>query len=575
MLPCRFEKLEQYAELNRWLVGLKQANRMSDWGDAVRYLIENDLFYLVSEVLSDGQALHSDVLDPKTGKPLRFYWHQHYVDACRQVEYQISKGGGFDSSGRGSGKSTIRTKAGNIQRMVKYPNSTGCIFSFLRKASRKHFLGIKEELETNVILRTVADDVFFWDPINAAKAGETTWSKDEGLRVKRRPGVVYKEHSLEYNAFMDGTPVGGRYDWLDFDDIEDDQMVASEDQLEKAHKTYDKVMFVLTAREMNPPVMMFTNTIYSDKGLSARAKKYYSEKEDPTLLRESPGEDLDTPGDGPMGGTPRYPFTLATLERWYGMLNDANAYGTQICCSLRAGAGRLFKEDWILFYNDPPERVARTCNIYICIDPSRGVKDPTAIWVWGLGPDKKFKCLDISMKRLDPARPEFCDEILRMVARWKSLGKRLVEIRVEQFGQATFAEMIQRHLNDNGYYEVVRPCADNMRTRKFESGKRDREFERWAAPAERGDVLMPLPLKKGGAGLVRDVKGKNKDLVEYFLESEWKLFPKPDTDNLLDAGSLIWEPEEKTEVPLQFAAWGGHKNYMGARYRGASAMSMG
>jgi hypothetical protein len=565
-LLCRFEKLEEYAELNRWLNSLKKAGRTSDWGDAMRDLIENDLFFLVSEVLSDGQHLHSE-----TGK--RFYWHQHYVDMCRQVERQIARGGGFDGSGRGSGKSTVRTKGGNIQRMVKYPNSTGCIFSFQRKSSRKHFLGIKEELETNVILRTVCDDIFFWDPKAAAKNGETTWSKEEGLRVKRRAGIVYREHTLEYNAFFDGTPTGGRYDWLDFDDIEDWKALGTEEMLEKLHKTYDASLFVLTAREINPPVIMFTNTFYSDIGLANRVYKRLKEEEEDGV-RVSPGENLEIPGDGPMGGTPQYPFTLSSLQRWYRELDDPLEYATQICCSFRAGASRTLSKDWLLFYRERPEVVGRSCNIYICIDPSRGIKDPTVIFVWGLGPDRKFRCLDISMRWLDPALPEYQDEVMRVIARWQGLGKRIVEIRVEQFGQAIFADLIAGFLRSTGYSYPLIKCADNTRTGKFSSGKLDRVFERWAAPARNGDVMFPLPLDEGGQGLVRDVKGKNVDLVRYFIDREWSKFPKPDTDNILDAGGLVWEPDERTKSPLQFPPSTPFRRQQ-QRYRGSSAMSMG
>ncbi len=570
-LLCQFKTLAEYAELRKWLEGLLQAGRTSDWGDAVRDLIENDLFYLLSEVLSDGKLEHST-----TGE--RFYWNQVYVDMCRGVEWQISQGGGIDVSGRGSGKSTVRTKAGNIQRMVKYPNSTGCIFSYQRRSSLKHFLKIKEELETNTILRTVCDDVFFWDPKNSAKIGETTWSKNEGLRVKRRGGVVYGEHTLEYNAFIDGTPTGGRFDWLDFDDVEDYKALGSEEMVAKLHKSYDTSLFVLTEREIKPAVMMFTNTIYDEGGLANRVLKKF-EDTDPSRIRRRPGENLEERGDGPMGGTAQYPFTNETLYKWYQELEDPREYATQICCSFNAGADRRFAEDWLLFYNEQPERVARTCNIYICIDPSRGRNDPTVIFVWGLGPDKKFKCLDISLRFLDPALPEFIEEIVRMVGKWKNLGKRLVEIRVEQFGQSTFAELIAAGLQNHGYYEVILPCADNMRTGRFSSGKKDREFERWARPAKDGEVMFPLPLKKGGIGIVREYKkrgeatGKSTDLVQYFLDKEWNPFPGTVTDNILDAGSLIWEPVERTQSPLQFAAFGGFRRQQYSR--GTTAMSMG
>lgn len=556
--------IKGYTELRRWLNGLKQANRISEWATAVRWYIENDIFFLINDVVSDGRVINSE-----TGTPL--YFNQFYIDWCRQIEWQLENGGGFDGSARGSGKSTLRTKCGNIQRMIRYPNSTGCIFSFQRKFAKKHFRGIKEELETNTLLKVVCDDVLFEDPVSAAKNNETVWSLEDGLRVKR--SQQRKDNSLEYNAFFNGTPTGGRFDQIDFDDIEDKKSVSNEDMLRVLHATYDASVVLLTPVAITTPVEMFTNTFYSDSGLAKRV--YERCKNEPDRVRIMPGEDLETPGEGPMGGTPVYPFTPSRLFMFYTKIKDKSEYAVQICCSFRAGEDRSLKPDWLLKYPGLPDDWGKNKNIYICIDPSRGVKDPMVIWVWALGADKKASWVDCSMKRLDPALPEFGDEILKILAKWTNLGKRVVEIRVENFGQSTYDVNIQKALNASGFYVKVVACADNMRTGKFTSGKRDREFERWAGPAAIGDVLIPVSVKDGGPGLVRpDEKGVLTDLVSYFVDEEWSKFPHPLTDNMLDAGSLLWEPEAKVG-PLSYPTLSLKKKIRNRFGRSYGAMSAG
>jgi hypothetical protein len=560
------ETLEGYAELRRWLLGLKKADRISDWADAMRWYCLHDLFFLLNDVLSDGKQPNQE-----TGAPL--FFHQFYLDWCRQIEWQTENGGGFDASARRIGKSTLRTKASNIQRMLRYPDSAGCLFSYQRRAAKKHIRALKLELETNDLLKTLFDDVLFEDPITAARNAETVWSIEDGLCVKRK--VIRRELSMEYNAFMDGTPTGGGYDRLDFDDVEDHKALNTEDQLEKLHKSYDSAVNLLTPNILSRPVLMFTNTFYSKTGLAWRVYEQY--KDEPKKVNKVPAEDLDAEGDGPLGGAPNYPFTAERLNRIYKEQRDKREYSIQYCCDFRAGEDRTFENHWLQRYEEAPEVIGRGRNIYICIDPSRGITDPMAIWVWGLGADRKAVWLDVSLKRLDPALPEFYDEIFMMVAKWSNLGRRVIEIRVENFGQNLWHSLIARELERRGLYGIrVIPCADNVRTRKFSSGKRDREFERWALPAKQGEVMIPKPVSEEGAGLMRrDEKGVIRDIVQVFLDDEWNEFPKCVSDNLLDAGSLLWEPEDKMGAPLQFPA--PHVRRSSNRFGGrrTSAMSAG
>ena len=134
----------------------------SDWFEAMRWYAQNDLFYLVNFIGSDGKTKHS-----QTGE--KFYYHQHYLDACRQYERQVKLGGGIDVSGRGSGKSTLRTKWLSIQLILNNPNITIFIFSVEKQLAKKHLRLIKQELDKNKILKTLFDDILWDNPSDAAK----------------------------------------------------------------------------------------------------------------------------------------------------------------------------------------------------------------------------------------------------------------------------------------------------------------------------------------------------------------------------------------------------------------------
>ena len=533
--------LAEYAELRQWLDSLRESGQIEKWGEAMRWYALNDLFFFVNEVMSDGRHMHSEYDHP-------FYWHERYVQYCRDVEWQAENGGGIDASGRGSGKSTVRTKAFSIQQMLKHPDIAICIFSFTKDAAKRHFVNIMDELQKNKLLYALFPDVLYEDPQEAAINSETTWSKTDGLTVKR--DIIRAQPTLSYRPYIGGTPTGGRFDILHVDDAEDDKVVGSKIFLEKLHSTYDATIPVLTPVAINPPVLFVTNTVYAENGLIKRLiNKSVKDGEDPRKVINYKAEDLNKDGDGPLGGEPNYPYTAKALKKFYDEPREKEMYGLQFLGDPIATAQRTLHEDWLRFYKGDSRDWGQGKSIYICIDPSKGVEDPMCIWVWALGDDKKFSWVDGSLKKLDPARREFWDEIYLMAKMWADVG-RLVEIRMEQYGQATYVEQLDRELKDRRFYVPVVKVQNikNQHSAKLNAwaGKYDRIYSRWAPAGQRGDILIPTPVGKGGPGMFRsDEKGRSVDLVDEFLYKEWLKFPKPITDNMLDAGSLIWENEGK------------------------------
>ena len=480
--------------------------------------------------------------------------------------------------------STIRTKSFSIQQILKHPDLAICIFSFTKDAAKKHFTTIMEELSRNKLLYALFPEVLYENPLEAAMNSETTWSKTDGLTVKRN--IIRAQPTLSYRPYVGGTPTGGRFDILHVDDAEDDKVVSSKIFLEKLHSTYDATIPVLTPVALQVPVLFVTNTVYAENGLVKRLiNRMKADGEDPRKCICYKAEDLTKDGDGPLGGEPLYPYTAKILKKFYDEPREKEMYGLQFLGDPIVTSQRTLSRDWLKSYPGDPQDWGRNKSIYICIDPSKGVEDPMAIWVWALGEDKKFSWVDGSLKKLDPAHRAFWDEIYLIARSWSDLG-RLVEIRMEQYGQATYVEQLDAEMKKRGFYVPIVKVQNikNQWSQKLSawSGKYDRIYSRWAPPCQRGEVLIPTPVADGGPGMIRqDEKGKSIDLVEEFLYKEWLKFPKPISDNMLDAGSLIWENEgkdskgNKIRRELQFPSVQRGKTKSRRRYSGTSFMSAG
>jgi hypothetical protein len=376
---------------------------------------------------------------------------------------------------------------------------------------------------------------------------------DEGLRVKRlRPRA---NQTIECNAFSGGGPVGSGYDVIHFDDCENSAAVSSQENLNKLYEAYAQAVHLATPAIFKRPMIFMTNTFFHPEGI---AKRKYDEylKKDPTgsLVRVEPAEDRTVDGDCPMGGVARYPFTPDILWMKYNECQSKDEYAIQYLCDFSAGQDRSLQRKWLQFYDIEPEKVMEHKNSYLCIDASKGIYDPMAGVLWSVGMDKKLYMTGGFRKKLDPASPEFFDEIFVMASKASNFSDRLVEIRVEQIGQQTWAELIRSEMRKRGLFTPVIPCKGKLNrsgSRRFNSTKLEREWQRWSPPLQRGDIILPLSKAMGGAGMfVKNEEGEVFDLIDYFLNFEYDLFPRAPHDDVLDAGALIWEPEMEITYPI-------------------------
>jgi hypothetical protein len=103
---------------------------------------------------------------------------------------------------------------------------------------------------------------------------------------------------------------------------------------------------------------------------------------------------------------------------------------------------------------------------------------------------------------------------------------------MEEFGQAEYLEPQRAYNESRGHSVPIVKCGENK-------PKLERHFERWEPMLRAGRICFPRHLWS------EDEHGQRIDLVAYFIGYELGQYPKPITDDGLDAGSLIFEPEER------------------------------
>jgi hypothetical protein len=533
------ETLPEYKELWAAIEQERTAGNAERWRALMRLWSAGDLYFFVLFVLRVGQEAWSAYRhEPQ-------FWHPSYLTFAREIQFEGSRAAFIAT--RRFGKSTFGTLGDNMQRKLRNPNDSTCIFSLTRELAEDHLDPIMAEMKDNALLKGLWDDRFYWDP---EKAGAIFGLKD-GVNIKRvssRP-----EKSFEARAFATRLPTGMGYDRRYYDDVEADSTVQSEVSMETAEQRYVSSQNLRSSAgdDLN------MGTYYHPGGLVRKWHKEYGRK-----LFLYAGEDRSEgaragllPAEaGPMGGRPRHGFTR---EQLFDLWKDAGCersmmgradYGRQIACDPLAGEGSRFNRALIRTYDEDPFELASWGTIYVCQDAASGTvkdgqitigEDACFTWVWLLRPDKTFWWIDGWRKRVPPARRK--ELTYQTMLQWNSVGY-LAAGRIEQYGQS---EYVQQQLVYNWRRDLfvrIEICNDNSMS------KRDREWERWDAILAAG-FYVP----KGGMHR-EDEDGNSFDLVEKFIEEELGEFPKPLSDHGLDAGGLIMEPARKEVLPLEWPA---------------------
>lgn len=467
-----------------------------------------DLYFLLTEVLHRADAR----------KP----WIKARCD-----EVQESPNGYLDLWAREHYKSTIITFARSIQDILashgddplpEWEGREACIgiFSHTRPIAKGFLRQIKAEFERNSELRELFPDIVWEDPRKAPK-----WSEDDGLVVKRKGNP--KEATVEAWGLVDGQPTSKHFNVLVFDDTVTRESVTTPEMIAKTTAALE-LSYNLGTQD---GVRRFIGTRYHyndsyktviDRG-TAKARVYPATK------------------DGTVDGEP----VLLTAEQLAAKRRDQGPY-TYACQMLqdpKADETQGFREPWLRYYDNAP----RGGNRYILLDPASGKKkgnDYTAGWVVELGADGNYYVVDMVRDRLNLTQRG------RLVIDWHRKWKPL-QVRYEKYGMMADIEYIRAQQEAESYRFEITEVGGLV-------GKPDR-IKRLIPMFEQGRIYLPRTMHK------TNYEGITEDLVDVFIQQEYKAFPVAIHDDMLDGLARIAEPELPLTWPAEAPPLDGLLNY--------------
>ncbi len=444
----------------------------------MRRLAQNDLFYLLT------LALRRADLD-----------HDWLFARCQDV--QRTPDGHLDLWAREHGKTSIISFGKTIQDILRDPEITVGIFSHTRSAARVVLRQIMHELERNEPLQALFGDVL-WD---APRREAPKWSELDGLIVRRHSNP--KEATVEAWGLIDGLPTGKHFKLRVYDDVIDKRAVNTPDMIRKATEMWELSLALGT------------------RGGAARTigTRYHTNDTYREMIARGAAAPRIHPAtrDGTVEGEP----VLMTREELAKRRRDWGpfTFAAQMLQNPTADSKQGFQTAWLRYYQ--PRDEAASMNKYLLVDPASEKKpgsDYTAIAVVGLGPDRNYYLVDAIRDRLNLR--ERGDALFSLHRRWRPIC-----VGYEKYGAQCDIEHLQSRMEDESYRFDITALGGAM-------SKLDR-IKRLVPLFEQGRFYLPETLIK------TDYEKRPVDLVQAFIEEEYKPFPVALHDDLLDVLSRI------------------------------------
>lgn len=467
----------------------------------------------VTELILDGKRDYADAvmreacLAPPYGLWVLLRYGLGRADAHNQwvfdrcCEVQSSPDGHLDLWARGFYKSTVITFALTIQDILRNPNLTFGIFSHTRPIAKAFLRQIKQEFERNDRLKRWFPDVLWTDPAKESPK----WSEDEGITVKRTSNP--KEATVEAWGLVDGQPTSKHFNCLIYDDV-------------------------VTRESVNTPEMMLktTEALQLSFNLGSRdaprrfiGTRYHFNDSYKTIMETGVAEPRLYPAtaDGQVDGEP----VFLSREELAKKRKDMGPYvfGAQMLQDPTADSKQGFKAEWLKY----AAVTQRGHNIVIVVDPAsrkqstsakKVTNDYTAMWVLGLGPDRKVYVHDMVRDRL--SLTERAERIIHLHRYWSGKAP-ILAVGWEEYGMQADIEHIRSEMENENYRFEITPLGGRL-------AKNDR-IRRLIPWFEQGRIYLPPSLSK------TNYEGKSVDLVQAFKNEEYLAFPVGQHDDMLDA----------------------------------------
>lgn len=460
---------------------------------AFRHLCRTDLFFLM-----------------RVGLGREDMENQWLFERC--LEVQENPDGYLDLWAREHYKSTIITFGLTIQDILKThgdgaegPEVTVGIFSHTRPIAKAFLKQIKRELEGNERLKEWFPDVLYQNP----EKQSPKWSEDEGIIVRRRSNA--KESTAEAWGLVDSQPISKHFNRLVYDDVVTRDTVSSPDMIHKTMEALElsyslgaiggKRRFIGTRYHFNDPYA----TLIARGTVIPRIKPATS--------------------DGSMNGEPVFLTAEALMEKRRDM--GEYTFSCQMLQNPVADETQGFKREWLRYHNGMHDPTSLGMSVYILVDPANSkekYRDYTSMWVVALGMDQNFYIIDMLRDRIN------LTQRVRIIMDWHKKYKPVRGgVRIERYGLMADIEALKALQEAENYRFDVTEVAG-------QTPKPDR-IRRLMAPMEQNRFYFPVRHH------YTDYSGKTHDLVQIFLEEEYRAFPVSKHDDMLDSLARLMEPD--------------------------------
>lgn len=459
---------------------IRQTREDGTFTEWARYMCRHSLFFL-GVYICNRKDLDKDWL----------------YDRCQEV--QESPDGHLDVWARDHYKSTIITYLKTIQDILIDPEIRICVYSYNQTIASSFVNQIKTELETNTLLKSLFPDILWEDPLKGSYYDEQgikqriPWTS-EAIRVRRKSRA--KEHTVESSGLVTGQKTGGHYNLLIYDDVVTIDSVRTPDMIKTTTQAFQ----------------MSLNTTSSADGRKRFIGTFYHYADTyQEIIKSGAAKPRIKPCVDEQGNPVLY--SKEVIQEKKRQMGSA-VFASQMMCDPRQATTMGFKDEWLRYWNPI---IWANLNRYILVDPADAVKkksDFTSMWVIGLGADNNFYVIDMVRDKLNlTSRTEFLFDLHRV---YKPLNT-----FYEKVGMQADIDHILYVQEQRNYRFPITPVgaksSKQLRIDALEPIFRDNR------------IYLPHELQR------QNWEGMMVDVVQEFVEEEYKAYPFCEHDDALDA----------------------------------------
>jgi predicted phage terminase large subunit-like protein len=453
----------------------------------MRKLCQEDLFFLLYWVLGR-KDMH----------------HEWVYRRCEEV--RKNPNGYLDLWSREHYKSSIVTYGLTIQSILNDPEITAVIFSFNRPIAKSFLRQIKQEFETNIVLKGLFPDVLYDNP----QKDSPKWSEDDGIIVRRKTNP--HESTLEAYGLVDGSPVSKHYKLMVYDDVVTQDSVSTPEMSKKVTMAWENSQNLAAG----DAVQRHVGTRWS----------YYDTYKDimdkgAVIPRIYPATD-----NGKADGKPVFWSDALLKKKRQNM--GVYVFNAQCLMNPDPDSEQGFKKEWLQYW---PASQYQGLNLYLIVDPASSKKknsDYSVFLVIGVGADQNYYLVTMVRDRLN-----LTERANVLFALQRQYHPRV--IGYEEYAMQADIQHFEDRMNRENYRFGIVPL-------KGKTKKEDR-IKKLVPLFENKRLYIPETCVR------TNYEHKQEDLIKIFVQEEYLSFPFSVHDDVLDCMARILDEDLGVSFP--------------------------